>query len=633
MCGINGLFNFDRGHGVDPHILAAMSSVAAHRGPDDYGYHLDGPMGLAFNRLSIIDLAGGHQPMSNEDGSVWIIFNGEIYNFVELRNELLQRGHQFRTRSDTETIVHAWEEHGEDCVDKLRGMFAFAIWDSRQQILFIARDRLGIKPLFYYADKTRFAFASELKSLTQLPEIPCEVETRALGEFLRRRYVVAPHTMLRGVRKLEPGHTLRVTANGFKIKRYWDVPVTETRIAEGEAVERLGSILEEAVRMHLVSDVPLGAFLSGGLDSSCVVALMSKLGVSDIKTFSIGYDSGESELEYARIVADHFKTDHHELRLSAIEFRETLPKVVWHMDEPVGDQAAVPLYYLSEFARQRVKVALSGEGSDELFGGYWVYNHMLAGSRARRIRVARMAGKALGWFAGSRGLKKRLDGFVGMNYMRKWADVMGSPLDWSYGGCGSILTAEQVEKILLLEDDPFNGAESASTRSRKASPLNRMCYVDLTTWLPDDLLVKADRMSMAHSLELRVPFLDHRLVEFAASLPPNMKIRDGVTKYLLKKWSEPLLPANIVHREKKGFPVPIAPWFRGDLAGFVRETLLSSSSSTRQFFERSEIESLLQLHEKEDQSDQIYSFLVFNSWYEQFVEMRSQRRDTPSLVH
>ena len=612
------MFYYDRTRKPEAHTLTQMRSVARHRGPDDHGQYTDGPVGLGFNRLSIIDLSGGHQPMSNEDNTVWIVFNGEIYNFAELRDELIARGHRFRTRSDTETIVHAWEEYGEEAVPKLRGMFAFTIWDSRKRVLFGARDRLGIKPFYYYADNEQFAFASEIKSLLQIPGIPHEIDPAAVGEYLRRRYVVAPHTMLRAIRKLEPGHTVTVTEKGFQVKRYWDVPIgSETPMSEAEAIERTGALLEEAVRMHLVSDVPLGVFLSGGLDSSCVVGLMSKLGVADIKTFSIGYDSTESELDYAKIVAEHFHTDHHELHLTSEAFRDVLPKIVWYMDEPVGDPASIPLYYLAQFARQKVTVALSGEGSDEIFAGYPIYNRMLAFESLNRVPMAGLAGWCLSTFAGD-------------TKLRKYANMLGKPLEWRYGGVGGLFSQVQAERLRLANEPALDGVTDVYSRCRGLAPLSRMSYVDLKTWLPDDLLVKADRMTMANSLELRVPFLDHRIVEFAASLPRELRLRGGVTKYLVKKWAESLLPRKIIYRTKKGFPVPTKSWFRTDLSGYAREILLSSDSPSRQFFSPAEIELLFQAHRREDRSEQIYSLLVFHHWYRQFVS--AQPRELQGLL-
>jgi asparagine synthase (glutamine-hydrolysing) len=607
MCGINGLFYFDSSRPAEPEVVNRMRTIARHRGPDDHGTYLHGNVGLGFNRLSIIDLSGGHQPMANEDKSVWIVFNGEIYNFESLHRDLVDRGHYFRTRSDTEAIVHAWEEYGECCVEKLRGMFALAIWDERRRVLFAARDRMGIKPLYYYADGERFAFASELKSLLEVPGIPRELDSTALGEYLRRRYVIAPHTILKSVRKLPPGHTLTVTAKGVSTRRYWELPLEEPmEISEPEALAATSAILEEALRLHLVADVPLGAFLSGGLDSSCVVALMSKLGVADIKTFSIGYDSPESELPYARTVADHLHTDHHELRLTPVAFRDILPKIIWYMDEPVGDTASIPLYYLARFARRHVTVALSGEGSDELFGGYPIYRRMMAYEQVNRLPLVKPAGRMLAAVAGD-------------TKLGKYANMLGRPLEWRYGGVGGLFSAQQAHRLYLAADGGLDSVAAAYGNCAHLPPLERMSYVDLKTWLPDDLLVKADRMSMAHSLELRVPFLDHHLVEFAARLPARLKVRGRVTKYLLKKWAEPLLPREIIYRPKKGFPVPTKTWFRNDLSGFARETLLDSAGVCRQFLSTPELEHLLAMHEREDRSEQIYSLVVLDHWGREFL--------------
>jgi asparagine synthase (glutamine-hydrolysing) len=610
MCGISGFFHYDRTRPADLATLRRMRAVTSHRGPDDQGEYLEGPVALGFNRLSIIDLSGGHQPMCNEDGSVWIVFNGEIYNFAELRAQLMARGHRFRTRSDTETIVHAWEEYGPGCVSRLRGMFAFVIWDARQHRLFGARDRMGIKPFYYYNDGNLFAFASEIKALLEVPGVPHELNSAAVHEFLRRRYVIAPQTMFRGISKLEPGHTIDITPAGSHVYAYWDVPAESPEpIGESEALERVDTLFTEALRLHLVADVPLGAFLSGGVDSSCVVAMMARLGVAKIKTFSIGYDSPESELAYARTVARQFGTDHHELKLTSLAFREVLPRIVWHMDEPVGDPAAIPLLFLSEFARRHVTVVLSGEGSDEIFGGYPIYRRMLAYERWNRMPLAGAAGKLIGLAAGD-------------TKIRKYADMLGSPLESRYGGVGGLFSESQTTRMLRSPNGHVDGVAAAYARCSGRSALGRMSYVDLKTWLADDLLVKADRMTMGKSLELRVPFLDHHLVEFAASLPAGLKVRGSVTKYLLKKWAERLLPRQIIYRTKRGFPVPTRSWFRGDLAGFAQETLQASDGISRELFSGPALEQLLRAHQFEDRSEQIYSLLVFDSWHRQFVRGR-----------
>ena len=611
MCGINGVFYFKSDDEIDPDVVDRMRQAAVHRGPDDHGTYVRGNVGLGFNRLSIIDQSGGHQPMSNDDETIWIVFNGEIYNFQELRQELIGRGCAFRTRSDTEVILRAWETFGEKVVEKLRGMFAFSIWDARRRILFCARDRLGIKPFYYFLDEGKvFVFASELKSLLEFPDAPREIDTGALEEFMRHRYVIAPRTILRGVAKLPPGHTMTVDSSGARIQKYWDLPMEHYRRSNSDAaiLEEFGSLLEETVRQHLISDVPLGAFLSGGVDSSAVVAMMDRCGVSKIKTFSIGYDDPESELPYAQIVADYFKTDHHPLLLTPAKFRDLLPRIVWHMDEPVGDEASLPLYYLSEFARQRVTVAMSGEGSDEIFAGYPIYRTMLGYEWLNRIPLSGAFGRLLRTVTSNRKL-------------RKYASMIGRPLEQRYHGVSRVFEPEEIGRLLKGTNGrgELDPVAAAYQRAAGLSPLDRMCYVDLKTWLADDLLVKADRMSMASSLELRVPFLDHKLVEYVFQLPRSMKLRGRTAKYLLKAYMKQFLPAEILHRSKKGFPVPTKSWFRRDLSEFARETLLERSGPSRLFFEAREIEGLLSAHQDSDLSGPIYSLLVFDQWYRSFV--------------
>jgi asparagine synthase (glutamine-hydrolysing) len=611
MCGIQGFFYFDESRPAEPELARRMREAARHRGPDDHGDHIDRNLALAFNRLSIIDLSGGHQPMSNEDGTVWIIFNGEIYNFAGLREDLIARGHRFQTHSDTETIVHAWEEFGERCVEKLRGMFAFAIWDSRTRTLFIARDRLGIKPLYFYRDREIFAFASEMKSLFELPGLPRRVDPGALTEFLLHRYVIGPQTILKDVKKLLPGHTLTVTAQGVRTRRYWDLPLDEPRhVSTARALEEFDHLLTETVRQHLVADVPLGAFLSGGLDSSAVIAMMHKLKVPAIKTFSVGYDSPESELPYARIVASHFHTEHHELILKPEHFQGELPRIVWQMDEPVADEAALPLYFVAKLARENVTVALSGEGSDEILCGYPIYRMMGVLSRLNSLPFMSLAGQLFRQFAPpGRG--------------RKYGIMLGQPLEKRYGGVATSFPKELLATLLLPGTDGAGYPDAVAEAYQVCAgmpPLHRMSYVDIKTWLPSNLLVKADRMSMAVSLELRVPFLDHELVEFAYRLPAAAKLHRNNGKWLLKRYMEPMLPREIIYRPKKGFAVPTRTWFRNDLAGFARETLLGSGGASDDFFSKPVIEQVLAAPESRDQSGQIYSLLVFDQWYRRFVK-------------
>jgi len=611
MCGINGLFYFDRTRGVAEETIHTMREVGKHRGPDDHGVYVDGNAGLGFNRLSIIDLSGGHQPMSNEDGTVWVIFNGEIYNFAGLREELIQKGHRFTTRSDTETIVHAWEEYGERCVEFLRGMFAFAIWDSRKRVLFAARDRLGIKPFYYYTDGRMFAFASEMKQLFSLPEVPRQVDEEALLEYLYHRYVIAPRTIARQVWKLPPAHTVTVTEAGVSVKRYWDLPAKEPRrISDAEALAEFDALMSETIEQHLVADVPLGAFLSGGLDSSSVVAWMAKQGVRQIKTFSVGYDSPESELPYAQMVAGRFHTEHHPLTLKASDFQGMLPHIVYMMDEPVADEAALPLYFVARLARQNVTVALSGEGSDEVFSGYPIYRMMLALENMNKVPFARLGGLLL----------ERL---APPGRVKKYSRMLGQPIEQRYHGVGTAFPKELLRQMVRpgAAAHDFSGAVMEAYSLCQGLPLlTRMSFVDIKTWLPSNLLVKADRMSMANSLELRVPFLDHKVVEFGYSLPARLRIRANNGKYILKKYMESYLPREIIYRPKKGFPVPTRTWFRNDLAGFARETLLGRGGATEDFFERSLVEQVLTQPESRDQSGQIYALLVFDQWYRRFVK-------------
>jgi asparagine synthase (glutamine-hydrolysing) len=614
MCGIYGLFYFDSQKTVEEPLLTGMREIAAHRGPDDRGIYRSRNVGLAANRLSIVDIPGGHQPMASDDGTVRLVFNGEIYNFGELRTELIRAGHSFRTRSDTETLLRAWEEYGEDCVTRLRGMFAFVIWDEKRQVLFGARDRIGIKPFYYYSDRKRFAFASEIKSLLQIPDIPQQVDTSALADYLRHGCVLTPHTLFRSIHKLPPAHTITVNQSGATIRRYWEVPFDNPRhIGERQALEEFAGLLDETIRMHLVSDVPLGAFLSGGIDSSSIVAMASRANGRPLKTFSIGYDSGESELNYARVVAEHCRTEHREIRLTASHFRDLLPNIVWHMDEPIADAPSVALFCLSQLARGEVTVALSGEGSDEILGGYPTYNRMLAFDQINRLPFMRLAGRAFERWAPA-------------GKLRKNGSMLGLPLQSRYR-TAVVFSVEEISRLMPDQDpvdDPYGSLEKIHRRSQSFGALARMSYVDLNSWLPNDLLLKTDRMGMAHSLELRVPFLDHKLVEFAARLPAELKIRHGRNKYLLKQLMQPLLPPQILRRGKKGFPLPIKSWLRESLAGFAREKLLAGTSPCVSFFARAEIERVLDAHRYRDCGDQIFALLVFDEWYRTFIEPQNE---------
>jgi asparagine synthase (glutamine-hydrolysing) len=626
MCGICGIVNFNATEPVNRRLVEAMTDVQAHRGPDGYGYFLEGNVGFGHRRLSIIDLGGGKQPMYNEDESVVIVFNGEVYNFADITSRLVSLGHRFRTRSDTEAIVHAYEEYGDDCVKEFRGMFAFAIWDRRQKRLLLSRDRLGIKPLYYYASNKFLAFASEIKSLLQHPLVEREIDPQAVDLYLALRYVPGPRTMFKNIFKLQPGHSLTLDATGIHIRQFWDVEYTQTSFSELDCVEMFKQLLEESVRLRLISDVPLGVFLSGGLDSSAMLAMMSRItGRQRIKAFSVGYEvSGPSareteranEFSYARLAADHFGAEHHEYRINPPQFRDAVGTLVSHLDEPMADPTCIPLYFISKVAREHITVVLSGEGADETMAGYALYRRVLALDRIRR-RLGPLASMipAIGYLP----LGDRLRAYV-----RRAA----TPLEVHYRGVVKGLSLETRlaligEERLWKSDERLDETFRACfKRVENASALNRMLYADAKVWLPEDLLLKADKTTMAASIELRVPFLDHKLVEFCAMLPDSLKIRGGNGKWILRRAMRTELPPSIIQRKKKGFPSPAAGWLRFELRDFVRDTLLASSSACGQFFDPGAIEDIVGRHERGEFSgfQEVWSLIVFEVWHRHFIE-------------
>jgi len=633
MCAICGILNFDHSDLVDRNVVEKMTGTLVHRGPDDEGFFVEGRAGLGFRRLSIIDLRGGHQPIFNEDNSAAIVFNGEIYNYRGLAVELSSAGHTFTTRSDTETILHAYEQYGDDCVHRLRGMFAFAIWDRRRQRLFMARDRLGIKPLYYYCNARFLAFASEIKALLEIPGIPREIDAEAFDQFLSQRYVPGPRTMFKGIHRLQPGHTLTVDHTGVHIRKYWDIDYgARSSATPGQIAASFDELLDESVRLRLISEVPLGLFLSGGLDSSAILSRLHKLtGEHGVKTFSVGYDaSGRQEqevceLEYARLAARAFGTDHHELRVSAKEFAEFIPGLVWHLDEPLADPSCIPLYFVSKLAREHITVVLSGEGADEILGGYGIYPKMLALDRINRKvpGVGRLAGQ-FAQFAQSTYAEP----------LRRYLRLAGQPLEDGYRGVCRGFGVE-ARRRLIGEDRMKRSEQQLSEIFRghfraagKASPLNRMLYVDTKVWLPDDLLLKADKMTMANGLELRVPFLDHKLVEFAAALPDASKISRHGGKSLLRKAMRGVLPKAILQRPKNGFGVPLGSWLRGPLRQFTRDHLLASDSASGSWLDRGEVKRIVEEHEqgRMDRSQEIWALLVFECWHSHFIDDSAERR-------
>jgi asparagine synthase (glutamine-hydrolysing) len=618
--------NFSVTEPVERDLIERMSDAQLHRGPDDCGYLLDGNAALGHRRLSIIDLSSGGQPIYNEDGSIGVVFNGEIYNYQELSERLASQGHRFVTRSDTEVIVHSYEQYGDDCVDRFRGMFAFAIWDRRRRRLFIARDRMGIKPLYYHAGPGFLAFASEIKSLLQHPGVPRELDVQALDLYLTLRYVPGPRTMFKGIYKLEPGHTMSLDKNGLQIRRYWDIQYSEKPRSDGEAIEEFRSLFAESVKLRLISEVPLGVFLSGGLDSTSVLAAMSRInGRKGIKTFSVGYDvSGPSkseaseanELDFAREAAAFFGAEHHEYRLTASEFRDAAISMMYHLDEPLADPSCMALYYISKLARNHITVVLSGEGADEILGGYNLYQRLMAVEAMRKkfgpVASLAQASSILPW----------------SERVRTYIDRLSTPLEEHYRGVSSGIGADT--RLALIGPERFDGADRRLNEvfaphfrhTQDASPLNRMLYADARVWLPENLLLKADKVTMATSVELRVPFLDHKLVEFSASLSDSFKIRKGSGKWLLRSAVGKELPPSILNRPKKGFPSPTGSWLRFELRDFVHDTLLARDSASRTYFSGQAIEDIVNRHEAKKFSgyQEVWSLMVFELWHREFMD-------------
>jgi len=577
MCGICGVFESGRERAIERATLKRMADRLEHRGPDDEGYYACGEIGLGFRRLSIIDLEGGHQPLANEDESVWIVFNGEIYNFQELNRRFLAAGHSFRTRSDTETIVHLYEELGEACFAELRGMFGLALWDGRRKRLLLARDRVGKKPLFYSWDGRRLVFGSEIKALFPAGGVSNEIDLEALSDYFSYQYVPAPKTIYRDVRKLRPGHYLVADSTGIRETAYWDIRFGETRqLPEREWSELFLQEYRTAVKSRLVSDVPLGAFLSGGVDSSSVVAIMNEF-QPPVTTCSIGFtEQSYNEADDARAFAGSLGANHfeHIVRPQAIGL---LPKLAWHYDEPFADSSAVPTYYVSQVARQHVTVALSGDGGDENFAGYGRYKLSMWEQQLRSAIPA--------------SLRRHVFGPLGAWYPKLgWAprvfrakstfeSLARDPVEGYFYGiscCPPPLKRQLLSGDALRQLAGYDSADVMREHYERAGtpdPLSRIQYVDIKMYLADDILVKVDRASMANSLEVRCPLLDHKLMELIAQMPSSLKLHNGQGKYLLKKALEAVLPAEILARRKKGFAVPVAEWFRGELKEFARDAL------------------------------------------------------------
>lgn len=623
MCGICGKLNFNDELPADPGTIQAMSNAIAHRGPDDEGQYVSGPVGLGFRRLSVIDLKTGHQPISNEDGTIWLEFNGEIYNYQDLRKELLAKGHVFRTQTDTEVIVHLYEELGEQLVDQLRGMFAIALWDSRRKTLLLARDRLGIKPLYYGLSPGSIVFGSEIKAILADPSIDRELEPTIIDRFLSFYYTPGEQTPFKHIHKLAPGHYLTVKNGQLKISQYWDLHFSaafERRDLE-KAEEELVDLLDEAVGLHMISDVPVGLLLSGGIDSTAMLSFATGKTARPITSYTVGFSNPgiEDERPYAQLAARRYGVEHYDMTITARDFVDFLPRYVWHMEEMVCEPPAVALFYVSKLAKQNVKVLISGEGGDEAFAGYGNYRNLLWLESFKR---------AVGpW----KGLAANLQRILRLRRAERYVALMNTPFSSYYYSRTSNpftffnQTSNPVYSSRFVKTVDKGQSLAAVRRYNQNDvsydQLSKMLYVDTKTWLPDDLLVKADKMTMANSIELRVPFLDHRVMEFSASLPSDFKVRGTTTKYIAKRALRRRVPREILQRKKAGFPVPYESWLRKDLRSWTRDLLLSQRAMERGYFDRRGVENLLSENENTGRySKEVFCLAVVELWHRIFSE-------------
>ncbi len=627
MCGIAGVFHVD-GQPADPEIIRRMTQIIAHRGPDGQSEWVQGAVGLGHRRLSIVDLSErGTQPMTNEDNTVFITFNGEIYNHQLLRQDLLTKGHIFKSQTDTESIIHGYEEYGTEVIQFLNGMFAFAIWDENRQELLLVRDRLGIKPLFYGLFGDTFVFGSEIKALLEHPACQRELDTEALDLYLSLNYTPAPLTMFRGIRQLEPGQWVKVKAGSrlLEIVTYWDVHYGEKSALSFEhAQEQFDSLLHAAVERRLMADVPLGAFLSGGLDSSAVVAHMKAIG--EVKTFSMGFgEASYNEAPYAKQVATHLQTQHFE-RTVTPDLATILPKIVWHGEDPLADSSMIPVYYLSQMTREHVTVALAGDGADEILAGYPTYLATQWAKKAEfipRVVVEKAVQPFINWLPVSDAKISRRE------KLQRFANGMGYNWQDAHAVWRQIHTEPQ--KRAILKTDILNGHsrlfetyQRYYQRCQSVDLLDNLLYVDTRFYLPNDMLAKVDRMSMAHGLEARVPFLDYTLVEFAATLPSDFKLRGGVGKYILRESMKHRLPQTTLTRSKAGFNIPVSKWLRQELRVLLMDTLSTQNLNAAGIWQPANIQKMIRDHmqRKSDNGHQLWGLLTFMLWWQQFMERK-----------
>jgi asparagine synthase (glutamine-hydrolysing) len=624
MCGFAGKLAPSAQAPIDRHLLSAMAAAVAHRGPDADGFYVGDGVGLAHRRLSIVDIAAGQQPLTNEDGTVWVAFNGEIYNFADLRADLERAGHRFRTHSDTEVIVHGYEQWGDACVEHFRGMFAFAIWDARRQRLLLARDRVGIKPLYYTQPRGGgLVFGSEIKSILEDPAVDRSWSPEAIDAYLTLLYVPSPDTIYRHIKKLPPGHVLAADRHSVRVTKYWDLEFTGDGDPRDEAryVEELDALLTESVRLRLISEVPLGAFLSGGIDSTTVVAYMAKTSDSPVLASSVGFaDEAFNETGKAARIAAHLGC-RLDTTLITPKVHELLPRLAWHFDEPFGDSSAVPTYYVSAAARQRVTVALSGDGGDELWAGYPWHRVEWWETRVRR----RLGPAGCGVAAGVAHLLP-----LSARGVRSLRHLGLAPDEACARKHGYTQFDDAAKERLYSRDlaastrdsDPFAPFRRAYAECRSSDPLDRVMYVDVKTYLADDILTKVDKMSMAVSLEARVPLLDHKLLEFAARVPSSLKLRDGVGKHLLRKALDRHVPRSLTQGPKHGFTAPVGAWLRGPLKELAGDLLLDGRLDDRGLFRRDAVERLWHDHQnaRKDHTHRLWSLVMLELWFRRFAD-------------
>lgn len=623
MCGICGVFDL-KGAPVDRPLVERMASVIRHRGPDGEGFYVQGPIGLGHRRLSIIDLEGGAQPITNEDGTLQIIFNGEIYNFIELREELEKKGHIFKTRSDTEVILHGYEEWGLECILRFNGIFAFALWDQKRKRLILARDHLGVKPLYYVVLGNRLLFGSEIKALLADPECPKEVNLPALGQLFTLRYVPSPETLFHRVKKLPPGHLMIAHSEGIEVRRFWNwTPQIRRDISEPVLVEQYRELVEDAVRLQMRSDVPVGLFLSSGVDSGALLALMSKYAGKPVHTFTIGFEQGETsnETRDAREMAARFGADHEEMIVSAEDYRRYYDRYMWDLEEPVGNETAAAFYFVSLITSRKVKVALTGQGADEPWAGYHRYVGVKLSrfySRLPRFLTDGIVRKIIEKSSKNERLQRGVVSLSEQDILTRLVKI--------YSFYSSAMKAKLFQPWVKEHISP-DGLEARQALRRlqadveKLDPLTQMLYIDTRSNLPDDLLMVADKTAMANSLEARVPYLDYRLVEFVETLPPEKKLRWFTGKYLHKKALEKWLPKEVVYRRKKGFENPIDKWLRDRMRFYVTECLLSDRAAVNRYFERNYIKEIVAKHEANRQNylRHIYLLISFELWHQKFI--------------